>query len=42
MQVASTIQIGEVIAAVTVFGLMVSVPLILVFAFYKFSKRSGK
>jgi hypothetical protein len=42
MQEASNIQLGEIIAAVTVFGLMVSVPLILVFLVYKFSKRSDK
>lgn len=42
MKEASSIQLSEIIAAVAVFGLMVSVPLILVFLVYKFSKRSDK
>lgn len=39
MNEASGIQLAEIIAAVAVFGLMVSVPLIFVFMIYKFSKR---
>ncbi|MDN7246940.1 hypothetical protein QWY16_09970 [Planococcus shenhongbingii] len=32
----------QMIAAVAIFGLMVAVPLIMVFMVYKFGKRSGK
>lgn len=40
MNGATGIQLAEIIAAIAVFGLMVSVPLIFVFLIYKFSKRS--
>lgn len=39
MQETAGIQLGEIIAAIVVFGLMVSVPLILVFIVYKFNKN---